>query len=143
MTTIAVRDGVMAADSKIASGDDCGTTCKLYRIRGVIIGFSGGDRNGKLFLRWYAGRHFYTPQFFTGDDDDCFEALLLTKRKLELWDESLIPSRVKAPFYAIGSGRGVAMGAMAAGASAEEAVHIACRYSVLTGPPVVVASPDR
>lgn len=43
------------------------------------------------------------------------------------------PSEMRAPFYADGSGWEIALGAMAAGATAEEAVHIASRYDTKTG----------
>jgi ATP-dependent HslUV protease subunit HslV len=39
----------------------------------------------------------------------------------------------EAPFYAIGSGREIAIGAMAAGATAEGAVRIACEWDGGTG----------
>lgn len=44
-----------------------------------------------------------------------------------------VPTRVNGEFFAIGSGADYAMGAMAMGASAEEAVRIAARYDLNTG----------
>jgi ATP-dependent HslUV protease subunit HslV len=45
-------------------------------------------------------------------------------------------------FYALGSGSRIAYGALAAGASAEEAVRIAARYDTSTGGEVVVLRRD-
>ena len=45
-------------------------------------------------------------------------------------------TEVNLPFTAIGSGRQIAIGAMAAGASAVAAVHLACDWNVYCRPPV-------
>ncbi len=65
---------------------------------------------------------------------------LLVKRSGQVmhFQESLRPLKIEAPFHAIGSGRQVAIGAMAAGASAERAIEIACRFDQLSAPPVLV-----
>jgi len=46
------------------------------------------------------------------------------------------PLHLEAPFFASGSGRFLAMGAMAAGASAEQALQIACDMDQGTSGPV-------
>jgi hypothetical protein len=46
--------------------------------------------------------------------------------------------QMDAPFYVAGSGGSLAMGAMAHGATAEEAVQIACKYDTKTCEPVHV-----
>ena len=54
MTTIAVRDGVMAADTR---GDQCGRlaiTRKLFQIDGAVVGICGYWSDGKIFADWYA-----------------------------------------------------------------------------------------
>lgn len=55
------------------------------------------------------------------------------------FSERLRPYKVHASFYAIGSGRRLAIGAMAAGASAKEAVEIACRFDTHSRGPVNAA----
>ncbi len=47
-------------------------------------------------------------------------------------------SEICAPFYAIGSGYELAMGAMAMGASAEEAVRVAIQYDIHSGGEITV-----
>ena len=52
MTTIAVRGGVMAADTH---GDLCGKrtpTQKLFRADGAVIGICGYWSDGKVFVGW-------------------------------------------------------------------------------------------
>ena len=50
--------------------------------------------------------------------------------------ESSAPCRIRAKFLAIGSGAAVALGAMAAGADAKQAVRIACQFDAHTKGPV-------
>lgn len=133
MTTIAYRDGVMAADSKVG----CGTTVrgeiqKLYRVNGNVIGFSGALGTGLRFLRWVeAGMPDDRPSL---PHDDGFRGLLARSDGVCLtFDSDLMAQQIDAPFHACGSGVEIALGAMAAGASAEEAVKIAAQYDVYTG----------
>ena len=57
------------------------------------------------------------------------------KLGVERWNSSLL--EVSEDFAAVGSGCDMALGALAHGASAERAVHIACRFDVGSGTPVV------
>ena len=134
MTTIAFRDGVLAADSMSTYGGVrlC-NEMKLHRIRGAIIGLAGGSA-GIAFLDWY--RDGARPLKFNeypnfGDDSYC--ALVLTKKGLFLSDGNLRLDQVFDPFFAIGSGKGEAMAAMHCGKTAVQAVRIACRVDSQTG----------
>jgi len=134
MTTIACNRTCMACDSLT----DHGTTrlrsnSKISRIRNELIGSSGLTDGNILFLEWYRGDRKTRSKI---ELDICM--LVLNQRGIFLYHQNLVPSQVKHPFYAVGSGAEVALGAMHAGASPKEAVEIACKVNINTGPPVRV-----
>ena len=136
MTTIAVRDGVMAADTR---GDQCGRlalTHKLFQIKDGVIGICGYWSDGKLFADWYdAAADIANPPSWRvqGDEKVEFEALVLTKEGIDWWTHSLVPERVSGSFWSIGSGSLAALAAMTCGKTAQEAVHIAMQIDPRTG----------
>ncbi len=136
MTTIAVRDGVMAADTR---GDQCGRlsiTQKLFQIDGAVVGICGWWSDGKVFADWYAaGSDMANPPAWRlqGDEKVEFEALVLTKTGVDWWTHALAPERVSGSFWSIGSGSLAALAAMTCGKTAQEAVHIAMQIDPRTG----------
>ena len=147
MTTIAYRNGVMAADSRVTMDSEAGGSpvfdCeKLYRKtirdgrakRQVIIGLAGESEPGLIFLDWY-GSKTPAPQVLIDGQAD-FTALLLTSDGLFEVGMYCRPERVLNKFYAVGSGAKAAMGAMYAGCTAKRAVEIACLVDPYTAPPI-------
>lgn len=136
MTTIAVRDGVMAADcGQIAGGLRRGTINKIERINGKLVGCGGDVSEIEAFAEWLRNPSKERPKF---DKDDNFGAITLDENGVSVWDVKCYPQPLDAPYYAIGSGNEVAIGAMAAGKTAEEAVRIACDLDVYSALPVQV-----
>lgn len=148
VTTIAYKNGVLAADSCVSLQTEAGGSrkfrCeKLYRKtigkgrskKNVIIGLGGESSPGLLFLDWYGSGKEPPTQLIDGDAD--FTALILTLDGLFEADAYCRPDKILEPFYAIGSGAKAALGAMHAGASAKRAVEIACRIDPYTAPPIV------
>lgn len=152
MTTIAYRDGILAADTKAYGGlyrNSPGAKSKLHRIRagdleGWIVGIStshvGGDQ---LLLGWLeAGAPLPTS---TSVKPEHFSILALN-RSGEMFlahDQLSLSGPITSDFYAVGSGDDFAMGAMGMGADAAQAVHIASRFDVHTGPDVTVLRVER
>lgn len=136
MTTIAYRDGVLVGDGRLSSeGMIEGTFVKVGRCGRVLAGAAGHTPTAQAFMRWFKGGCVGAP--ILGTKDRPLEALIVRPGQPLIyinhgWGE------IEAPFYAIGSGGSVATGAMAAGASAEEAVRIAMRYDPWTGDPLTV-----
>jgi ATP-dependent protease HslVU (ClpYQ) peptidase subunit len=136
MTTIAYRDGVMAADScEIWGGLKIAGSQKLYRVGEAVIGVAGDSAAGNEFIAWYrAGMpKRKRPALKKGIE---FYALVATPEGLAFWDE-LAQDRINAPFFAIGTGLKYAMGAMGAGATAITAVEVACGLDRNSDFPVV------
>lgn len=143
MTTIAYRDGILAADSRVTYGEDSGArihSCKkLYRktvTQGkksfdVIIATAGESSPGLLFVDWYgSGKPIPDTFLHLGGD---FLCLVLTPSGLFEYDVYCRGEPVSDDFYAIGSGAKAALGAMHCGKSAIEAVRIAARIDPYTG----------
>jgi hypothetical protein len=143
MTGIAYRDGVMAADSACYAGDIYqGDVTKIARSRyGALAGAAGDtvlcDEFRRLFaasttdIDWQDWRPTIVGNARFG------AIVVLPNGEIRQLDESGWHP-VNAPFYTEGSGSTLMIGAMAAGASAEEAVAIAIRYDAHCGGDVQV-----
>ena len=143
MTTIAYRDGTIAADSCVSledegSGDWQGRCVKLFKFPDMIVGLQGESTPGMVFLDWLRGgkrnRRLEDRIVASGAS---FEAVVLTRKGLFTYDHWCRPELCTTEFYAVGSGVKAALGAMHAGASARKAVEIACAIDPYTKPPVM------
>lgn len=132
MTTIVYRNGVMASDSAVTdSGGMVGETDKVFRVRGHLVGGCGSLGAVLAFVEWFrAGADpDKRPKM-----DDAFDTLVVTPEGVVNWyDCELIASEFRAPFHAIGSGHKIALGALHMGASARQAVKIACMVDNASG----------
>lgn len=150
MTTIAYRDGILAADSRVTYGEEGSArihTCKkLFRKKvtqgkksfDVIIATAGESAPGMLFVDWYGtGKPIPDTFLHLGGD---FLCLVLTPSGLFEFDVYCRGEEVNDDFYAIGSGAKAALGALWCGKSAVEAVRIASRIDPYTGGRIVTES---
>lgn len=137
MTTIAVRDGVMAADTLGSIAGKRTRANKLFRCdNGHIIGIDGYWMDGKLFVEWYnAGANRDEPPKWRtqGDDRVEFTALALTPDGVYWWSYELVPDEMFGEFWAIGSGSESAIAAMYCGLGSEAALSIAIQVDKSTG----------
>ena len=148
MTTIAYRNGVLAADSRVtvsseAGGDRTFNCEKLFRkfvagpegaIEEVILATAGDSTSGMVFVDWYGSGHEPPVQQFIAAAAD-FTVLVLRKDGLWEYDAWCRGMQIKDEFYAVGSGTKLALGAMEMGASALKAVEIAARRDPYTAAP--------
>lgn len=127
MTTVAYRDGVLAADTLGCS--HIRRHCKkLHRVGDSILGFSGNYMDCLHFVRWFEKKDGpLTFANFRNDNSDAPDvaAIVVCNGEAEKWTEHCQPTPIYEPFFAIGSGAQAAMAAMHMGASAKEAVKIA------------------
>lgn len=131
MTTIAYRDGVVAADSAESGGDSVTTRCdKLFRKkigkRNVIIATAGGTYSGMLFVDWYGSGKPPPDALMALDLEEDFEVLVFDRGEVWTCNHLCCLVEVIEPYVAIGSGRSHALTAMDCGRSAREAVRLAC-----------------
>lgn len=131
MTTIAYRDGIMASDSGSWNGDAChGWARKLARGPDCVLhGVLGNAALCCAYLAWVdAGCHGEPPPNRSEDDGKSSAYAVVcalpdgTIRYLTADGPEMI---VGAPYYAEGAGAEVALGALFAGASAEQAIAAA------------------
>jgi hypothetical protein len=149
MTTIAYRDGVMACDSCWSLNGSLVDTLsdKIYRLKsGALLGQCGSnDARPMIKLLDNAKSEKQMPSY----EEICavkvsgMYLLVLPNRRMfkfqttalahEQWTDDLLDLgmwRIEQPFTAVGSGSEFAIGAMAAGKSAAEAIRIACRLDI-------------
>lgn len=157
MTTIAWRDGVMACDSCWSLGgvlvDNLAN--KIYRLKsGALLGQCGSnDARPIIDLLQNVKTEKQMPSYETICNvrvSGMYLLALPNRRVFKFATTALNPSqwtddiqdlgmwRVELPFTAVGSGTDLAVGAMAHGASAEQAVRVACRFDINSRLPVHV-----
>jgi len=149
MTTIAVKDGVMACDSQEGVSSDGGGDrayfqCnKIYPIYGTddelecFVGISGDSDGGPLWIEWFC--EYYDTNY--SDEQilkrmfnfDCDVLILYSDGTIETSDTFGVVHECNEKFYAIGSGTKCALAAMHLGKSAVEAVEISKKIDPHTG----------
>jgi 20S proteasome alpha/beta subunit len=133
MTTIAYKDGVLASDGKITAGG-CVTNLtskKIFRVNSAWIGVCGTVADWGLVVDYLNNNG--TPIPPTAEFDCIYMPDKGKAVILEVCKGGILREIAFAPPFAIGSGGNFAIGAMAHGASAIEAVKIACKYDVYSG----------
>ena len=131
MTTIAYKDGILASDSLASSESHVVGYCdnKVTIVGNKAIAFTGDLDDKDVFIKWVINKKGKKPQFENGFG--VFVIDIDTKELTEYKDGERVD--YKSDFYTMGSGSLVAIGAMAHGATAKEAVEIACKYNLHTG----------
>lgn len=131
MTTVAYKDGVMAADKQM--GGYSGIITKVYRIGDSLVGLSGSDYAACLkVVDWLAdgGDPDEKPDL---GDSDIHILLVDSEGTIFLYNNNLYPMPMEQEFFAVGSGMDYAIGAMAMGGSAADGVRVASRFDPGTG----------
>lgn len=158
MTTIAFKDGVMAADSKCTdeSGAFFTRNTKITRLsNGALVGSAGDvdDREVNALLQKAkapAGKPANMPtRSELAATKTRFDGILAFPNGrvfgIFIYDEDVGLSssewnaqvvEIEERMTSVGSGYQFALGAMAAGKTAAEAVHVACKYDSYSQAPV-------
>jgi ATP-dependent protease HslVU (ClpYQ) peptidase subunit len=128
--TVLAWDGkFLAADRQATFGGTPVPATKIFRHNDELIGGSGNIQECIAFVEWYtSGCPTPKPVFSEG-----FGAYVIKNGQLWKYESLLVPFVMDMPFWAAGCGADYAMGAMAAGKSAAEAVEIACRFDTGCG----------
>jgi ATP-dependent protease HslVU (ClpYQ) peptidase subunit len=142
MTTIAYRDGVMAADTQVTEGNMVfAQATKLRRLAdGTLIGMAGDMMPCAKLLRAIDGKGFEDIEPIAKDCKGAWALVVNPERRVFMLQGGKAGglAELHGDFFVEGSGAPYALGAMAAGAGAKQAVEIAARFDVNTGLPVVV-----
>lgn len=128
MTVIAWDGRTLAADKMACCGDTATTCTKIRRVDDKVFAWCGGLGEGLALVEWY----------LAGADKDKYPAF----QKTDDWSRLIVASDSGVVFYekvpepqpcedaygAWGSGREVALGALAMGADARRAVEVASKH---------------
>jgi hypothetical protein len=144
MTTIAYRDGIMAADSRAYSGDrrPMGFKTKIKRLAngGMMASSSIHPGNSELLFSLIDKNgidHVFTEKL------DAQSLVVLPGGDVFYYaGHSRFSGPLSGQYFAIGSGEDYAMGAMAMGATAIQAVDAAKQHDVFSGGPTMVMTVD-
>lgn len=140
MTTIAYRDGVLAGDTQITCGATIdGWTQKVFRKGPILYATTGCSGLGDAFRAWVEGGLVGDAPAMKREGDDAeASGYIFPGGDRVVWRYNSVWASHRAPFFAYGSGAEIALGAMLAGASAEEAVKLAAERDTNTGGEITV-----
>lgn len=130
MTTIAYRAGVLAADSRVTSGDTVVTDShrKLHRLRdGRILGWAGSVEDAERLV------HALRKKKDMPSLGNISALMVQPDGTVWLYEGNLWVKQARQAYYAEGSGSGYALAAMDAGATAKRAVQIAIKRDPSSG----------
>lgn len=134
MTTIAYRDGIVAVDrASFGGGVRMADVIKVRRIRDKIVVGAGDLGSLQAFTRWVERGMPGDDQPKLGDD---FEGLLWDGSAWRWYDDHLAPCIWADEFWTLGTGHAVALGALYQGATAVEAIEIACKLDPYSDLPI-------
>lgn len=140
--SVVVYDGkTLAADTLAISAGLGFKVSKMLISDGTACAWTGDHALGIRLAQWYFDGA--DPATFPNKDikdDEWCRLIVADQYGCEFYEVQPVPIRVLDPFAAWGSGRDFALGALAMGASAKEAVEVACRFSIECGgaPQVIV-----
>ena len=133
ITVIAWDGHTLAADKMACCGDTAVTCTKLRRVEDKVFAWCGGRGEGQGLIAWYldgADKDKF-PAFQKTDD----WALLVIAAPggVVFYERTPEPIACEDPYGAWGSGREVALGALAMGADARRAVEVASLHTHTCG----------
>lgn len=148
MSVVAYRDGVMACDARVTAGGlVIGSMIKVRRFgdgKDVVLCGAVGDADSIIQFFKYVESGMdadYLPSF--GSDVTFSGMTVDADSNVYLYYNSMNQCEVTAPYYAIGSGDEVAMGAMYFKSTAIDAVKAACAHTTTCGGPIYAISLDN
>lgn len=134
MTTIAIKDGVMACDSLVTLGHTKSMLQyeKIMLHEDVYYGFAGACHSIDVV------RLYITGEIEIGDIPESYNVTYLSmpktgKAQQHHINKSCRTSFILPPYYALGSGSEFALVAMSCGKSAVEAVKEAIKWDCISG----------
>lgn len=139
MTTIAWDGKTLAADKRATGNLPIAIITKIFRLvyedHHYLIGAEGEINICNQLTNW--ARQGFKESMFSGADTTVTKARMLVIKDdytIQVYgNNSYYPYAIQNTFYALGSGRGYAIGAMHCGKNAIEAVEIASLYDHHTG----------
>lgn len=156
MTTIAFKDGVLATDTLMTRGTSVGGFTRKVRhiqsgeFENCLVGLAGSYAVSQLAFTWVSdGAVFEDAPDVMRESENDSDLFLLRPDGSVVWfwramrmDHDNEGLRTRQNAFATGSGEDYAMGAMAAGMGAADAVRIAMQFDRFTGGDVMIYESD-
>jgi ATP-dependent protease HslVU (ClpYQ) peptidase subunit len=135
LTVVAWDGTAIAADRQATQGGTASTLTKLQRLdNGEVLTWTGNLQNCFGAQHWYcAGAKPSEWVNYRLNDDEHSELIVLSEDGLYTYNCGPFPQKIEDKFAAFGSGKELALGALAMGATAKEAVEIASRFDTGCG----------
>lgn len=135
MTVIAWDGNSLAADKLNWFAGSTTTITKIRKIRGELYGISGKTALAQSCWKWIESE--MSDDSFPGLQNDgeksCIIMHIDSNRKIWIYEHGKNPWHNESPYYAIGGGGELAVGAMAMKANAKQAVEVAIQHNSLCG----------
>lgn len=134
--SVIVWDGKsLAADRQWTSGNLTRTTTKIWRHGDVIMGGAGTLWHMEAMRDWVLKGLVPAkfPDLKVIDNNVPHFWVINRSGAVAKFEDSPYPLTCNDPFWAEGSGRDFAYGALAMGADARRAVEITCQYDIMCG----------
>lgn len=140
MTTIAYKEGILAADTQLTFGGNIkGFGHKIITIRPGFVYAAVGDVSDDATFSYYLEqcekltnpRELERPKLKKG-----FECISIRDGIPFFADKSCVLTQLVQPFIAIGSGWQLATAALHMGMSAKDAVDFACQLDINSSTPI-------
>jgi ATP-dependent protease HslVU (ClpYQ) peptidase subunit len=128
MTTIAYKDGIIAADTRICFGNIKHYCRKIHKLdNGIVLAIAGKLKEEGPLLDYYKGLNKRLPRRFSS-----LEAMKVEDGEITWINNNPYWQPMVTKFYALGSGWEIAMAGMIIGLSAKDAVLLAADLDVNT-----------
>lgn len=151
MSTIAYRDGIIAADTLASTGNKTMTGVrKIGRTDRFLFGLAGRFSGVHRIYNWVkeiekdTSPHDFYKHMESLETLGLDATVLLVEKDGTIWtmtDDGGV-CKVAATYESIGSGQDFALGAMYVGASASDAIEAACNFDPYSGGEVHTVSFD-
>lgn len=140
MTALAYRNGVMAADTQLVADNTVqGHMIKCKKVNGWLVGGAGNAASLAMFLDWCEkGMLDHNKP----KPENIGAILVNPKGEVFHLDDEMFMYQVHDDFHCQGSATDILRGAMAFGASAEEAVAVAIQEDASCGGKITVIKLD-
>ena len=137
MTVVAFAgDGILASDTMAENVQMRARVSKMRKVSGAILSFTGQFECGLILCDWYedGADPSKWPEF--QKTDDWTRLIVVDAHGLKVYERHPVAQRFIEPYMAFGAGRDYAMGAMAMGATAAQAIECAIKHCTAVGGPV-------
>ena len=138
MTVIAWDGKTLAADRRQTSGGLITTGHKITPLAdgSYYAEYGAADRSRALLAWFQSGADPEAFPVLEGDEDEDKAAFVIVKPDgtvMQCWGDTPVLTTLYSPYHAWGCGREIAIGAMAAGADAYEAVRLTSEHNCFCG----------